>query len=326
VAALLCVAPYAIALQQHSGAWSLTKKKTMAEVTGVMPDVAAAPRAAPRTHSPLYAPVPASVAAGRLQLDRGEGGLSVERAETKPKRVLAAARMLLRTERSAFRYGALVLLVFGVFFTRGRASRRAFYVVAIAGAYAVVLFGLTYFSGYVSRRHALPPLLPLYGYVGLGAIALGTWIARAAQRGEIRGLRRTSPVAIGAGVAFLVGLGELATQREPRRADERAARAAAEWLRANGEPGPLATTRLRLGYYAGMPYVPLIRLDDPKLARQVDHYLDVARVRYVLLDDPEELAAIRRIEGARLVQLHSVREGDSEAWVLERVASFDPAP
>jgi hypothetical protein len=232
--------------------------------------------------------------------------------------------MLLRTERSAFRYGALVLLGFGVFFVRGRPSRRAFYVTAIAGAYAVVLFGLTYFSGYVSRRHALPPLLPLYGYVGIGAIALGTWIQRGAERGGIRGLRRTAPLSIGVGLALVVAIGELATQREPRRADERAARAAAEWLRENGEPGPLATTRLRLGYYAGMPYVPLIRLDDPELAEQVDQYLELARVRYVLLDDPEEVAAIRRIEGARLVPLHTVREGNREAWVMERVSDRTP--
>ena len=99
-----------------------------------------------------------------------------------------------------------------------------------------MLFGLTYFSGYVSRRHALPPLLPLYGYVGLGAIALGTWIARAAARGGVRGLRRYLAARDRSRVAVLVGLGELATQREPRRADERAARAAAEWLRDTATP------------------------------------------------------------------------------------------
>ncbi len=327
-AALLCVVPYGVALQRHSGEWSLTQKKSVARLVGVTPDVAAPPSAAPLgpAHSPLYAPLPASAVAGRLQLDRGEDGLAVEQAATRPKRALAAARMLWRTEKSAFRYGALALFVPGLFFSRGRPSRRALYVAVIAGAYAVVLFGLTYSSGYVSRRHALPPLLPLYGYVGIGAIALGTWIGRGAARSGIRGMRRCSPLGIAAGLAVLVGIGELATQREPRRADERAARAAAEWLRDHGDPGPLATTRLRLSYYAGMPYVPLIVVGDPNLAPQVDGYLEKTGVRYILLDDPEEVAAVRRIEGTRLRALHSVREGKREAWVFERVASNGDAP
>jgi hypothetical protein len=161
--------------------------------------------------------------------------------------------------------------------------------------------------------------------VGLGAIALGTWIARGAERGGIRGLRQTSPLAIAACVAALVGIGELATQLEPRRAEERAVRAAAEWLREHGEPGPLATTRLRLGYYAGMPYVPLIVVDDPSLASEVDRYLEETGTRYVLLDDPEQVAALRRIEGLHLRPLHSEREGGREAWIFERVASYGAA-
>jgi hypothetical protein len=324
LAALLCVAPYAIAIQQHAGTWSLTQKKELTRLVGVAPDVAAAPPPAGKRqwtgHSPLYAPIPDAVAAGRLQLDRGEDGMAVDRAQTPSRRVFASARMLWRTEKSAFRYGSLVLLLAGLVFVRGRPTWRAFYVGAIAAAYTVVLFGLTLSSGYVSRRHALPPLLPLFGYVGLGAIAIGTWIARGAERGGIRGLRRTSPLVVAAALAALIGIGELATQREPRRADEAAARAAAEWLRAHGEPAPLATSRLRLGYYAGMPYVPLIRVDDAELAPLVDPYLEEARVRYVLLDDPAEVAAIERIEGARLRPLHTVRAGGREARVFERVA------
>ena len=323
VAALLCVAPYSVALQRYSGEWSLTTKKSIGDLVGVAPDAAERPaeaRVRP-ARSPLYAPVSPAVSANRLQLDSGEDGLAVEQAATKPRRAFAAARMLARTEKSAFRYGALLLFVPGLFFSRGRPTRRAVYVAAIAGAYTVVLFGLTYSSGYVSHRHALPPLLPLYGYVGLGAIALGTWIARAAERRDLRGLRRASPLVIAAAIAALVGIGELATQREPRRANERAARSAAEWLGEHGDPGPLATTRLRLGYYAGMPYVPLIVVDDPNLAPQVDRYLEETGVRYVLLDDPEQVEAIRRIEGARLQPLHSVREGGREAWVFERVAT-----
>jgi len=42
-------------------------------------------------------------------------------------------------------------------------------------------------------------------------------------------------------------------------------------------------------------------------------------VRYLLLDDPKELEAVRRVEGTRLRPLHSIRQGGREAWVFERV-------
>ena len=115
--------------------------------------------------------------------------------------------------------------------------------------------------GYVSRRHALPPLLPLFGYVGTrrdGARLL----ARASRATRVRVACAVGLAARDrASIAVLVAIGELATQRVPRRDEERAARAAAEWLRDHRPPGLLATTRSRLGYYAGMPYVALLRVE-----------------------------------------------------------------
>jgi hypothetical protein len=259
--------------------------------------------------------------ATRAQLDRGEDGLAVEQAGSKPERAFASARMLLRTGRSAFRYGPLLLLVAGLVAARGRPSQRALFVAAIAVASAVLLYTLTFSMGYVSRRHALPPLLPLFGYVGLGALALGSWLAKLASRRGNAWLGRASPLGIGVSIAVLVAVGELAIQREPRREQERAARAAAEWLRDHRPSGPLATTRLRLGYYAGMPYVPLVRVAAMPVESQFDEYLDEVGVRYLLLDDPEDVEAVRRVEGERLTLLHSVRQGGREAWVFERVES-----
>jgi hypothetical protein len=326
IAAALCVVPYVFALQQHSGAWELTHKKSVSQFTGAAPraaDVAAPPPipASAPAPSPLHAAIPPSLAAARAVLDRGDDGLAVERAGSSAERAFASARMLWRTARSAFRYGALVLLVAGLVAARGRPSQRALFVAVIAAAYAILLYLLTFSMGYVSRRHVLPPLLPLFGYVGLGALALGSGIANLARRRGNAWLGRASPLGIGVSIAALVAAGELATQREPRREEDRAARAAAEWLRDHRPSAPLATTRLRLGYYAGMPYVPLVRVEAMSIESQLDEYLDEIGVRYVLLDDPEELEAIRRVEGERLAVLHRVRQGGREAWVFERVGS-----
>lgn len=325
-AAALCVAPYVVALQQHSGAWGLTQKKSVSQITGAAPratDLAAPPpvtRKAPALSS-LHAPIAPSVALARAQTDRGEDGLAVEQAGSRLERAFASARMLLRTGKSAFRYGVLLLLAAGLVAARGRPTQRAFFVAAIAGAYAVLLYTLTFSMGYVSRRHALPPLLPLFGYVGLGALALGSWLANLSRRRENAWLHRLSPRGIAVSIAMLVAVGELATQREPRREEDGAARAAAEWLRDHRPPAPLATTRLRLGYYAGMPYVPLVRVEAMTSESQFDDYLDEVGARYLLLDDAGELEAVRRVAGERLTVLHSVRRGGREAWVFERVES-----
>jgi len=325
-AAALCVAPYVVAVQHQTGAWGLTQKKSVSQLTGAAPRAAdvAAPAPIPRrtaAASPLHAAIPPSAAVARAQIDRGEDGLAVVRAGSTPERAFASARMLLRTSKSAFRYGALLLLVAGLVAARGRPSQRAFFVAAVAAAYAVVLYTLTFSMGYVSRRHALPPLLPLFGYVGLGALALGSWLANPSWRRGRAWLGRASPLAIGVSIAALVAVGELGTQRAPRREEDGAARAAAEWLRDHRPPAPLATTRLRLGYYAGMPYVPLVRVEAMGLESQLDEYFDEVGVRYVLLDDSEEVEAVRRVEGDRLTVLHSVRRGEREAWVFERVES-----
>jgi hypothetical protein len=65
----------------------------------------------------------------------------------------------------------------------------------------------------------------------------------------------------------------------------------------------------------------MIVVDDPNLAPQVDRYLEETGARYVLLDDPGQVAALRSIEGARWRPLHSERDGGREAWIFERVAT-----
>ncbi len=227
IAAALCVVPYVVALQQYSGAWELTHKKSVSQFTGAAPraaDVAAPPPMPPsaRAPSPLHAAIPPALAAARAVIDRGDDGLAVERAGSRAERAFASARMLSRTTSSAFRYGALLLLVAGLVAARGRPSQRALFVAGIAAAYAILLYVLTFSMGYVSRRHVLPPLLPLFGYVGLGALALGSGIANLARRRGSAWPGRASPLGIGVSIAVLVAAGELgdaaraASRRGPR--------------------------------------------------------------------------------------------------------------
>ena len=83
MAAALCVMPYVVALQQHSGEWRFTQKKSVSQFTGAAPraaDVAALPPITPSAlaPSPLRASIPPSVVATRAQIDRGEDGLAIE--------------------------------------------------------------------------------------------------------------------------------------------------------------------------------------------------------------------------------------------------------
>ncbi|RIL07880.1 MAG: hypothetical protein DCC71_01375 [Proteobacteria bacterium] len=319
IAAALCAAPYVIALQHHAGSWSLTHKKSVAALLGAAsaipaqrPAASPAPAAPAPARAPALAAPPAAQPGGRL--DRGEDGLAVVRADSGAARSAASAKMLARTAKSAFRYGPLALLAMGLVAARGRPTRRAWWIASLLAVYGALLYALTFQMGYVSRRHALPPLVPLFGYVGLGAIAMGAAIARVARRGPAL----ASALAIA--LVALVAAGEIATQREPRRAEERAARAAAEWLREHAEPAPLAVSRLRLGYYAGMPYIRLTRVDDASF----QSFLEQSGARYLLLDDPADVEAARRVAGDQLRPLHRAHEGGRDAWVFERVGWAAP--
>ena len=300
--AALCAAPYVIAVRTVTGQVALTQKKSVVELAG-----------GEREPIATQPPAAATPFASGERLDAGEDGRAVVDATSRGERAWEAARMLTRTAKSAFRYGALALLAAGLVAARGRPTRRAVFVAVIALLYGAVLYALTLQSGYVSRRHALPALVPLFGYVGIGACALGAALSsRLPRAGNASAL-------LAAGVAAIVAIGELATQREPRRSEERAARAAAEWLRANAAPGLLATDRSRLGYYAGMPYIALQRVDEASLASLFDR----SSVLYLLSDDPDEVEALKRAGEHGIRPIHRVRVGEREAWVFERV---EPAP
>ena len=257
----------------------------------------------------LDTPAPAQdeMAPGYLAQD----GLRVALAPSAPARAWEAARMLMRHARSALQYGVSVLAVVGVLACRGRLGARGLYALAVAAFYLGVLYALTVSVGYVSRRHALPPLVALFGYAGIGALVLGGWRARAAGAPSRRALAGARVVAVFAG-------GELVGSLEPKRLDELAERRAAEWLRANAPArGTLAASRQRFGYYAGMPFVPLAGIADDALGR----YLSRVGVRYVLIGDADRLEALRLAEGGAIRVLHHVAVAGEQAWVVERATA-----
>jgi hypothetical protein len=349
VATSACMAPYVLALHELTGEWTLTHKKSMATLVGAKTGATPGAPARPRRGRPREPARPAPAASGTVPapavptpgpapeaqelppwLDAlglsapvsvrredmapaylEQDGLRVALAPSAPRRAFEALRMLVRHAKGSLQYGVLVLACAGLLACRGRPDARGVYVLASVLLYAAVLYALTASSGYVSRRHALPPLLPLFGYAGLGAIAAGAWLARAARRPERSAL---------AGALVLAGFAaaEVAAGIAPKRLDELAGRRAAEWLRDHApERGRLAASRQRLGYYAEMPYVPLAGIADDALGR----YLSRARARYVLVEEPGRLEALRRAEGDAMRVLHHVEVAGEQAWVVERPVS-----
>jgi hypothetical protein len=114
----------------------------------------------------------------------------------------------------------------------------------IIGLYGLVLYQLTLNVGYVSTRHALPPLAVALGHVGAALLAVA---------GAFSGSRRRAVLVLI--FITIAGIG-LSRSLRPDRIDSVAERRSAEWLRAgNLPPGGVAVHRRRIAYYAGAPAV-----------------------------------------------------------------------
>jgi hypothetical protein len=125
-----------------------------------------------------------------------------------------------------------------------RLSLRGVFVLIIIGLYGVVLYELALNVGYVSTRHALPPLAVALGHVGAALLAL----AGASPQPRRRVVLAVLLVAVAA-----IGL---STSLRPDRTDSLAERRVAEWLRSQDLPrGGVAVHRRRVAYYAGAPAV-----------------------------------------------------------------------
>jgi len=254
--AVVCVAlmaPLLLSLAEDDGELRLTRKKGVAaliegEAGGRVDE---ARFAAPEVTVPLPW---ASVRVG------GAG-------PSRPTRDVAggfdAVSRAFRTALASFRYEVAVFACLGLWGLRGRADRvrEATYALP-ALAYVGVLVLLVWGAGYVARRHALAPLLPLTAYAVLGWQRFhAAAVARFAGTGPVR----AGPRALVIGLVIALGVVWGARDLRERRADRVPVRAAAEWLATRmGEGQRVAAQKLRVAYYARGRFVPLPSgMDEP---------------------------------------------------------------
>jgi len=274
------IAPFVVLVGQQTGEFVLTQKKSIANLVGTPSDMVGRMEDGRVAH-------PSDVASASLPLPElavrsdGEGARRPSREWTG---FIEAIVRVGTTSLAAFRFELVPFALLGLWASR---SRRRPWREATLGLpivlYSGLLVLLVWGVGYVGRRHALAPWLPIIGLCALGWRYLCTAIADwAGRRGDARLARlRSSRAAAIALVAVLVlswGMRDL----RPRRVDRAPVRAAAEWLEQNHpDSGPVAAQKLRTAYYAGARFVPLLSGHDGRLAQ----YLDWRAARWVVIDD-----------------------------------------
>ncbi len=231
---ILAAAPYVWVLSDSAGSLTLTRKKSVAVVLGLQ-QASSAPLLAPPS-----APLPSLMTPTDLPVAKrgGADGL-VE---------------LARKSTKAMRYEILLLLGIGLWSARGRPSMRGLFFLTLVGGYGVVLFGLFMSAGYISRRHCLPVLIPLFGYAALGVPLLGDGILRMLRLWR---LPRSPGWATAAGlliVAIASGV-QLSGDRAQRHLAER--RAGERVALSATRPLVVAAHRRYGAYYAGARYLPI---------------------------------------------------------------------
>ena len=310
----LVAVPYVVAMQAESGSWALTQRKSVAELAGLAAGEGS---------------TPAVLVAARVIPSNGPlPGTELSALATTPaqptERIGSAARELYFAAVSALRIEVLSFLLVGLIALRGRPTRRALFLGVAIALYGVVLFALGATSGYVSRRHALPPLLLLFGYLAVGLRVLGTATLRGFERLTRVDFQARAPWAgrrTGAGAPLgllVVAIFFVPRVLAPRRIDRLAERSAAEWLAEHGERGrPVAARRIREAYYAQAPFVPIPveGYAAPALLR----YLQQAGARYVVIDDARvaDHAGLGGATELGMRRIYRAEAGGRTASVLE---------
>jgi hypothetical protein len=296
--------PYLAAIRITSGAWSFTQKKSVLNLLGVESASAEAALGGGIDGWPVWALVAVVLAgiitayvsprlvgsirgaAARVRI--GGDALAalaclalVLAALVAPQQIEVFAANVISTLRPEYAF----LLVIGVA-TRARSGPqgRTLFVSALLGLYAIVLFGLLMHYGYLSRRHSLPPLTLVMGYVALGLIALADALRslslrrKARRGGEVRAWSRA---AVLAALLVAAAAGGFTKAWSDYRGEELAGRLAAEWVsRQPGADGMLAANKRKLGYYADREWRALRVPDGPRPLAA----LRAEGVRYVILE------------------------------------------
>ena len=307
----LVAGPYVVALHHETGVWSLTQKKSLGALLSWSAVESAAETAHTQAPEDSLLPVQKSLTlASRL---------TTWRALPVRDRLVPAYSELWKAAVSGVRVEVIGFVLLGIFSLRGWPGRRGWFLAGFALLYAGVLYALAMNAGYVSRRHALPPLTPLFGYAAVGAVALAAWGLRGVAR------LRARPEAVGQLTALATAALVVAAMWLPRdlrsRRDERLAeRLAAEWLRSE-DPGAHAVGagRLRVAYYAGAEFVPIPPLGSGQDEAPLLGYLQALGARYVIVD--ESLAAqhrgLRQAQAAGMRLMHREQARGYSAAVFE---------
>jgi hypothetical protein len=230
----------------------------------------------------------------------------------------AALFDLLDDSASALRPEILALLLAGIVALRGAPGPRAGFFAALVGAHAVLLFALAMNVGYVSERHALPPVLLLLGYAAAGVLWIGAGLGRLGAAGAAapRRARLASGVLIALVAAVCLGK----TLRKPEGLEDLAERRAGEWVAERAPGSVVAARKRRVAYYARAPFVQL----RPKTRAGFESYFDDHGVAYVVVNeaDLEEYVGLDDLIGSRLAEVQRVEAAGQRALVL----AYGPPP
>lgn len=341
--ALLLAGPYVVHLHALTGEWQLTQKKSLRDLTTPAEQAAPLPPGIPNRER--FGPRPGARATGTrgtgmqetrretggrrvaewvsewdaaphaasvapvARLDRAFARAVPARMALEPRELEAGANLLLVASGSLHVLFVLLLGI-GLFLSRGRPGDRGTFLAVLVAVYAVALYALTLNVGYLSRRHVLVPLLPLFGYAALAVPGIGRALLRLFRRPpDAHGLR-----AAVLSLAFVAAI-TLPKTWSPQREESLATRRAAEWLA--GRPdlvGPVAAGKSRDAYYARQAYIDLARGGpnvEPALLRR-------AGARFLIVDD-EQLARLPGLRDAqpRFRELYRVEAAGRIAWVYE---------
>jgi len=357
----LVVSPYVWALERATGELALTRKKTLRSLAlgdASAPPVAVGSEALVpegiehrgKAPPPLVLPE---------QSTRSDGPGARPPPHTLPGALEAGMRAL-QTALSALRYEVALLVVWGLVaaarraggasragdgWTRGsprrptsattsaqtrsrrhsnqrskeRGTTQLLLVTTLL--YGGLLVLLVWGAGYVSRRHALPFMLPWIGFAALTVDGLlGTGSGRGAVSDEhatgehATGVRARRGVALVLIAGLLLGWGT--RDLRLRRGERSAVREAATWLaRSHPDSGPVAGQKLRVAYYAGAPFVPLPSGRDGSL----ESSLRGRGARWIVIDAGKlgDHLGLSEGIGAWLMPLHRVEARGRVALVLE---------
>lgn len=317
--------PYVAALSLESGELLLTRKKTVSWVVGA--GGPAGPGGLATGQPGMEAPKvrehpPRPERPGRASKRAAAGRAAPTAPEPDPydslvppswtaRSATAALFDLLDDTVSALRPEMTLLVVIGLLALRGAPGRRAGFFAALIGAYGSLLFALAMNVGYVSERHALPPVLLLLGYGAAGALRAGGALARLGGAEPTARRARLATAAVLAAVA-LICVGK--TLRKPEGLDDLAERRAAEWIAARDAGSVVAGRKRRVAYYARGPFVQL----RPKTREGFLRYFDDHAVDYVVVNeiDVEEYVGLDDLFGDRLREVHRVESAGQVALVF----------